>query len=143
MRQEWADRLGRGTLGVLAVSSATGEGLDELRNAILTAVPRRTPSPIVEGPAAAPAFEAEHRVYRPAGEGGYRIEQEDEGAYRVEGRGVEMLFERHDLSNAEALAYLEQRLGEMGVLAALRDAGFEPGDEVRIGEHEFELYPGN
>jgi Obg family GTPase CgtA-like protein len=53
-----------------------------------------------------------------------------------------MLFERHDLSNAEALAYLELRLAEMGVLAALRDAGFEPGDEVRIGEQEFELYPG-
>jgi GTPase len=143
MRQEWADRLGRATLGVLAVSSATGEGLEELRSAILTAVPRRSATPIAERAAAAPGFEAEHRVYRPAGEGGYRIEQEDEGAYRVEGRGVEMLFERHDLGNAEALAYLEQRLGEMGVLAALRDAGFEPGDEVRIGEHEFELYPGN
>lgn len=88
-------------------------------------------------------FEAEHRVYRPAGEGGYRVEREEEGAYRVEGRGVEMLFERHDLANEEALAYLEQRLGEMGVLAALRDAGFTPGDEVRVGEHEFELFPGN
>jgi hypothetical protein len=29
----------------------------------------------------------------------------------------------------------------MGVLAALRAAGFEPGDDVRIGEHEFELRP--
>jgi Obg family GTPase CgtA-like protein len=54
-----------------------------------------------------------------------------------------MLFSRHDLANTEALAYLEQRLGEMGVLAALREAGFEPGDEVRIGEQEFELFPGN
>ena len=52
-----------------------------------------------------------------------------------------MLFERHDLANEEALAYLEQRLTEMGVLAALRAAGFEPGDDVRIGEHEFELFP--
>ena len=56
---------------------------------------------------------------------------------------MEMLFERHDLANVEALAYLEQRLGEMGVLAALRDAGFEPGDEVRIGAQEFELHPGD
>jgi Obg family GTPase CgtA-like protein len=53
-----------------------------------------------------------------------------------------MLVERHDLSNLEALAYLEQRLTEMGVLAALRSAGFEPGDEVRIGEETFELDPG-
>ena len=57
------------------------------------------------------------------------------------GRGVELLFERHDLKNEEALAYLEQRLNEIGVIAALRAAGFEPGDDVRVGEHEFELHP--
>jgi GTP-binding protein len=141
MRKRWAGRLGGQTLGVLAVSSATGAGLEELRRAVLASVPERaTPAARPAGPA--PEFEAEHRVYRPAGEGGYRVQQEGEGAFRVEGRGVEMLFERHDLANAEALSYLEQRLTEMGVLAALRDAGFKAGDEVRIGEHEFELYPG-
>ncbi|HKA67444.1 MAG TPA: Obg family GTPase CgtA, partial [Solirubrobacterales bacterium] len=85
-------------------------------------------------------FEAEHRVYRPAGEGGYRVEREEDGGFRVVGRGVELLFERHDVRNEEALAYLEQRLGEIGVIAALARAGFEPGDDVRIGEHEFELH---
>ena len=63
-------------------------------------------------------------------------------AFRVLGRGVEMLVGRHDLSNLEALAYLEQRLREIGVIAALERAGFTPGDEVRIGEEEFELDPG-
>jgi GTP-binding protein len=141
LRRRWVERLGGRTLGVLAVSSATGAGLEELRGAVLAAVPERaTAAAQPAGPA--PEFAAEHRVYRPAGEGGYRVQQEGEGAFRVQGRGVEMLFERHDLANAEALAYLEQRLTEMGVLAALRDAGFEPGDEVRIGEHEFELHPG-
>jgi GTP-binding protein len=85
-------------------------------------------------------FEAEHRVYRPVGEGGYRVEREDDGGFRVLGRGVEVLFERHDTKNEEALAYLEQRLKEMGVIAALDRAGFESGDDVRIGEHEFELH---
>ena len=142
MRRGWADRLADRASGVLAVSSATGAGLEELRRAILEAVPDSAASaPLLS--AKAQEFEAEHRVYRPAGEGGYRVAREGEGAYRVEGRGVEMLFERHDLANMEALAYLEQRLGEMGVLAALRDAGFEPGDEVRIGEQEFELHPGD
>jgi GTP-binding protein len=142
MLRRWRDRLGGTVLGVLAVSAATGAGLDELRRAILATVPER-PLQAQPGDGSGPEFEAEHRLYRPAGEGGYRIEREAERAYRVEGRGVEMLFERHDLANAEALAYLEQRLAEMGVLAALRDAGFEPGDEVRIGEHEFELHPGS
>jgi GTP-binding protein len=141
--RQWADRLGARALGVLTTSSATGAGLDELKAAILAAVPEQPAAPVATPDAGPPEFEVEHRVYRPAGEGGYRVQPEGEGAYRVEGRGVEMLFERHDLANAEALAYLEQRLTEMGVLAALRDAGFEPGDEVRIGGQEFELHPGN
>ena len=136
--REWSDRLGDRVIGVMAVSSATGEGLDELRQRILVQLPDLAPL-------AAPAelsegFEAEHRVYRPAGEGGYWVEREEDGGFRVMGRGVELLFERHDVGNEEALAYLEQRLKEMGVIAALDRAGFESGDDVRIGEHEFELH---
>jgi GTP-binding protein len=136
--REWSDRLGDRVIGVMAASSATGEGLDELRQRILVQLPDLAPL-------AAPAelseeFEAEHRVYRPAGEGGYWVEREEDGGFRVMGRGVELLFERHDVGNEEALAYLEQRLKEMGVIAALDRAGFESGDDVRIGEHEFELH---
>ncbi len=137
---EWSEWLGDRALGVLAVSSATGEGLEELRGRILAALPR-LPEEATGAGAPSGEFEVEHRVYRPVGEGGYWIESEGEGAFRVVGRGVELLFERHDLSNEEALAYLEQRLKEIGVLAALKRAGFEPGDEVRIGEEVFDLDP--
>jgi GTP-binding protein len=146
---EWEGRLrerlaagGAKPLGVLAVSAATGEGLDELRRKILAELPQLQPQPaaVASGEAPEAEFEAEHRVYRPAGEGGYWVEREAEGAYRVQGRGVELLFERHDVKNEEALAYLEQRLREIGVITALTKAGFEAGDDVRIGEHEFELH---
>ncbi|HEY5941744.1 MAG TPA: GTPase ObgE [Solirubrobacterales bacterium] len=136
---EWRERLGDRALGVLAVSSATGEGLEELRQRILTELPQLEPAAAPEAVAEA-EFEAEHRVYRPAGEGGYWVEREDDGGFRVLGRGVEVLFERHDTKNEEALAYLEQRLKEMGVIAALDRAGFESGDDVRIGKLEFELH---
>jgi GTP-binding protein len=139
--QEWSDRLGGGALGVTAVSSATGDGLEELRQRILSELPEVVPAAAPPTTEVDQAFEAEHRVYRPAGEGGYWVEREDDGAFRVLGRGVEVLFERHDTKNEEALAYLEQRLREIGVIAALSRAGFEPGDDVRIGEHEFELFP--
>jgi GTP-binding protein len=138
---EWRQRLGESGLGVLSVSSATGEGLEELRGRILSSLPETTPARPERAPGGAAEFEAEHRVYRPVGEGGYSVRREGDGAYRVTGRGVELLFERHDVKNEEALAYLEQRLNEIGVIAALRAAGFEPGDDVRVGEHEFELYP--
>jgi GTP-binding protein len=136
---EWAQRLGDRVLGVLAVSSATGEGLDELRRRVLAELPEAQPATAAAGEPVG-EFEAEHRVYRPAGEGGYWVEKEEDGAYRVAGKGVELLFERHDTKNEEALAYLEQRLGEIGVIAALAKAGFEAGDDVRIGEQEFELH---
>ncbi len=138
---EWRRRLGDRVLDVLAVSSATGEGLEELRRTVLDRLPESAPARPERFEAGPTEFEAEHRVYRPAGEGGYWVEREGDGAFRVLGRGVELLFERHDLRNEEALGYLEQRLREIGVIAALRAAGFEPGDDVRVGEHEFELHP--
>jgi GTP-binding protein len=133
---EFRRRLGDDVIDVIATSAATGAGLDELRAAIAANVPDE-PVAVLEAPE--PEFETEHRVYRPAGEGGYTVAKEDEGAFRVEGRGIELLFARHDLGNSEALAYVEQRLTEIGVVAALRSAGFEPGDEVRVGEEAFEL----
>jgi GTPase len=133
---EWGGRLGDAVVDVLAVSAATGAGIEELSAAIFAAASTQTS----RTPASVPEFEAEHRTYRPAGVGGFAVERLDGGAFRVEGRGIELLVDRHDLSNAEALAYLEQRLREIGVLKALQDAGFEPGDEVRIGEEAFELH---
>ncbi len=131
----WADPL--------TVSSATGAGVEELVAAVFKAV-TASDDPDDDGAAyqpGAPEFEAEHRIYRPRGAGGYEVVMVDDGVFAVEGRGVEMLVERHDLANYEAVSYLERRLREIGVIKALRDAGFEPGDEVRIGEQVFDLDP--
>jgi GTP-binding protein len=138
---EWSDRLGGTALGVLAVSSVEGAGIEQLRRAILEAVPEGTAEAARATPTAEPGFEAEHIVYRPQGDQGFDVDRVAEGVFEVRGRGIELLVARHDLENPEALAYLEQRLSEIGVLAALRSAGFEPGDEVRIGELAFELLP--
>ncbi len=133
----WREVLGDGVLGVVATSAVSGAGIDELRASILGAVPAEAAA---ASTASEPRFEAEHITYRPD-EQGFDVEPEDEGAFRVRGRGIELLVSRHDLGNAEALSYLEQRLREIGVVAALERAGFEAGDEVRIGEDAFELRP--
>ncbi len=117
--------------GVHKRPAGAGAGLDGAESRREAFTPR---PPVAEG-----RFTAEHRVYRPQAEQGFRIEQIGDGIYAVEGRGVEVLARRHDLANTEALAYLEQRLREIGVVSALRAAGFEDGDEVRIGEESFEL----
>lgn len=127
-------------LEIRAISSATRAGLADLSHAVFAAIPTEEGrGELVADSDDGPEFEAEHIIYRPEGAGGFDVVPEDE-AYRVTGRGVEMLVARHDLSNLEALAYLEGRLREIGVIAALERAGFVSGDEVRIGAEEFELY---
>ncbi|HMJ02550.1 MAG TPA: GTPase ObgE [Conexibacter sp.] len=131
----WRGRLGD-EVPVLLTSSATGAGLDELRRALLKHVPLTPPveAPQVEGL-------AEHQVFRPGTDRGFAIEQLDEGRFRVVGHGVDRLVLRYDVDNEEAMAHLERRLKRIGVIQALEDAGFEPGDDVEIGGVEFELDP--
>ena len=131
----WGERYGSDAVAVLGVSAATGAGLDELIRAIFAGLPEE------EAPARAEGFEAEHRVYRPGEDEGFEVVREADGRYRVTGRGIELLIARHDLENPEALDYLEGRLREIGVIAELQRAGFEPGDEVVVGDLEFELEP--
>ena len=137
---DWKQRLGDSVLGVLAVSSATGAGLDRLTESIVRFVPEEAELPTATSGPAEVDFEAEHLTYRPKGEGGYSVETEGDGVFRIHGRGVAVLFDRFDLGNDEALGYLEKRLTEMGVMAELKRAGFLSGDEIRVGDSEFELY---
>jgi GTP-binding protein len=131
--ERWRERLG---VEVVATSAATGEGLEELSNAIF----REVPPPEREAePAEAPAT---HRVYRPGRGDAYSVERTGPGAFRVEGERVERLIARHDVDNDEALRYVEERLRTLGVIRALEAAGFEPGDDVEIGGIVFELDPG-
>ena len=129
----WRERLG---VEVLATSAATGEGLEELGNAIFRHVPEdeRT-TERAETPAT-------HRVYRPGRGDAYSVERTGPGAFRVEGERIERLIARHDIDNDEALRYVEERLRALGVIKALESAGFEPGDDVEIAGIVFELDPG-
>jgi GTP-binding protein len=61
--------------------------------------------------------------------------------FRVDGDGIARLLARHDLDNDEALAWVEERLRRIGVIRALEEHGFEPGDEVEIAGIAFELDP--
>ena len=59
----------------------------------------------------------------------------------VHGEAVDRLIARHDLDNEDALQHVEYRLRRLGVIEALDEAGFEPGDEVAIGGIVFEWDP--
>jgi GTP-binding protein len=135
----WRARLGD-AVAVIVTSSATGVGLDPLAGELLRRVPVEAPRPVDE--LAAEYELAEHRVFRPAADRGWRVESVGDRAFRVSGAPVERLLARFDLDNDEALAHIERRLHRMGVVRALEAAGFEPGDDVEIGGVVFELDPG-
>jgi GTP-binding protein len=135
----WRARLGD-AVPVIVTSSATRAGLDELAGELLRRVPVEAPRPVDE--LAAEEELAEHRVFRPAADRGWRVESVGDRAFRVTGAPVERLLARFDIDNDEALAHIERRLHRMGVVRALEAAGFEPGDDVEIGGVVFELDPG-
>jgi GTP-binding protein len=134
---QWRERLGSRALDVLVTSAATGHGLEGLKRAILEHVPSE-PAP-ERAPVAAGEPEAEHRLYRPGEGEGFRVERAGDGTFRVLGSRVERLMARHDVDNAEAMRYVEDRLRGLGVIRALEAAGFEPGDDVEIAGVVFEL----
>ena len=91
-------------------------------------------------PAGEPAL-AEHMVFRPAAGAGFQVERVGPSVFAVRGRGIERLFERFDVDNEDAMAYLEGRLRRIGVLRALEAEGFQPGDEIEVAGTTFELDP--
>jgi len=160
----WRQRLGPG-VPVIATSSATGAGLEQLRGELLrrfaeieagereqgatapasdagegtrpkSAGPARVGAPSIDEPEL-----AEHMVFRPVAADGFHVERVRPGAFAVRGKGIERLLARFDVDNDDAMAYVEGRLRRIGVIRALEDEGFQPGDEIEIAGVTFELDP--
>lgn len=68
----------------------------------------------------------------------FRIVRDEEG-YVVEGEDLERYMERFDFENEAALRHLERLFDRVGIYDALRKAGVEDGDTVRIAGLEFEF----
>jgi GTP-binding protein len=150
---QWRERLGE-DVPVIATSSATGLGLEQLSGELLRRVPPQAATePSDDGETAgplmgsAPAADeqqeqlAEHMVFRPAGRSGFRVERLGPKSFAVRGAGIERLLARYDVDNDDAMAYFEGRLRRIGVLKALEAEGFQAGDEIEIAGETFELDP--
>jgi GTP-binding protein len=173
---QWQRRLGP-QVPVIATSSATGAGLEELAGELRLRVAPLSRSSAGPGPfegaagrggpevsavesagaggsrsgpgAARPIRDrpggegdlAEHMVFRPAARSGFSVERLGPRSFAVKGKGIERLFQRYDTENGDAMAYVEERLRRIGVLAALEAEGFQAGDELEIGGVTFELDP--
>jgi GTP-binding protein len=123
-------RLAARGIAPLAISAAGGVGTRELVQRIwaeLARLKEQAPPTAVSAP--------ETPVLRPEPRPRVTIERKN-GVFRVHGRRVEAMAEMLDLSQDEARGEFLRRLQRLGVAAALRRAGAQPGDRVRFGDVE-------
>jgi GTP-binding protein len=124
------DALGDGE--ALTISAVTRQGLDVLLGRLGT---------LVSGARAAEPEPEPFVVLRPAEEG-FAVVRDDDGAWRVSGRSAERVVAMADLTNVEAMEYVQHRLRKLGVERALARAGAREGDLVRIGPVELDYVEG-
>ncbi len=110
----------------MRLSAVTRDGLDEFLAAVAT---------LVEDARAAEGEPEPYVVLRPEPQG-FSVVREDTHAWRVRGRPAERAVALADLTNPDAMAYVQQKLARMGVERALARAGAIDGDVVRIGDIE-------
>jgi GTP-binding protein len=121
----------------LACSSATGEGIDALRDVLFSRLPAEVP----DGPGAEPEL-ADYLVYRPAPPARRRFRiLRDAGTLRVAGRELERRADDLDPEDRNDVAALADELERLGVEPALRAAGARPGDDILVGAHRFTFRP--
>lgn len=114
--------------GSLLLSSVTGEGVQEMKYKLEILVKEAREAEITSSD--------EIVIHRPPPKG---ISVYREGSiFTVKGRQAERAVSLNDLTNIEALEYIQFTLEKIGVNKALRKAGIRQGDYVQIGKLQFE-----
>ncbi len=115
---------------VFPISSVTRQGLDDLVYKAMDLVEKT------------PKFEVEeiHKNYiKQKEEAFFIIEKADDGVFVVSGEGLYKLFMKTDFTKEENVKRFSRQLRSYGVDDALRKAGVQNGDNVRVFEYEFEF----
>ena len=71
----------------------------------------------------------------------FKITQEDEGYYLLEAKWFPRVLKGIDVTDYEALQYMQRVLEKSGVFDALREKGIQEGDIVSLYDIEFEYIP--
>jgi GTPase len=115
---------------VIAVSSVSGEGMEELAAAV---------DRLAAQAADAAPERSSYVVLRPA-RPRFSVTREGE-RFRVAGRGVERWVAETDLQDPAQVVVLQRKLVKEGVERELVSMGARRGDEVLIGTQTFEFIP--
>ena len=110
------------------LSAVTGQGVDALVAELARLV--------AEARATTPAATGGMVVHRPLPEG-VEVERAPDGSFLVLGRGALRAVALSDLTDDEAVDYVQERLRRLGVERALVRAGVQEGDTVHLGPLTF------
>lgn len=77
----------------------------------------------------------------PEDDNNFKITQEGEGYYLVEAKWFPRVLKGIDVTDYEALQYMQRVLEKSGVFDALREKGIQEGDIVSLYDIEFEYIP--
>ena len=113
----------------IRVSSVTGEGIQTLKYELQNLVVEARNNDLISG--------EEVIIHRPVPRGVSVVRNGN--SYIVKGRQAERAVALNDLTNIEALEYIQSTLEKIGVNKALKKAGIKPGDQVQIGGLSFDF----
>lgn len=118
---------------IFKISSATGEGIDELMNyvsSILKTLPKEDLIEITDS--------AKKKIYTLDSEEKKFTIEKDGNVFIVKGERVDKIMRKVNIGDYESLFYLHRKLDEIGLNQALKEKGIKEGDLVKIGDYEME-----
>ena len=117
---------------IFKISSATGMGIKELMNRVAELLKELPKEELIDI--------NERKVYTLEEEKeGFEVTK-DKDMYIVDGPAVQKLMARVNLEDNESLYYFQKCLQDLGVNDALKKAGVQEGDTVKIVDWELEWY---
>ena len=117
---------------IFKISSATGEGVEELLNHV-SEVLRHLPKEELYEKEERVVYELEDKKDE------YEVNKTIDG-FEVKGKAIERLIGRINIEDNESMYYFHKCLDNLGVNKKLKSIGIKEGDIVKIENYEFEWY---
>jgi GTPase len=116
---------------IFPVSAATGEGLTDLMRYTVSLLPELQAEIEEEEP-------IEEKVYSARQNQPFEIGKDEDGTWIITGKDIERLVAMTNFDNDDAVVRFQKIWRRLEIEAALKRAGVQDGDPVRIREIEFE-----
>lgn len=124
---------------VYAISSVTHQGVDKLMQDAASVVEEVEKQQAKNKPKLAPVQGVKEYKFHAPKKNEFTVEKVADHAYVVKGESLERLVQMTNLDHQDGIMLLARKLKNLGVDDALRQKGAVDGDDVAIGDFDFEF----